>query len=405
MDVRVFSSWLLLICLLLTPPSWAQSPADWNHAQELDPVSSRARLLLLFVNPHAFEQDAFPGRQVQFKVRVEALAPGDVTLQGCKQTYPKLPPEGTPPPLNLTSQLDSGPLQEGVRFVTTYLCTADIADGAEPRTYRIGLTLHIVGQENVTRYVDLPVGLSTSTRLQLKTANTEPLTLILGTTNHVPITVVNNYPDYPVHIRWVRPSSPVDGLIRRYADDPNAPPPLTSGGAQDFDLVVKTGIPISALMGLTTDNPVLNITAQYDDGYRQPIQSSPPMPIPVNIVFNPVLAFVTIPLGILLGGVPLRWLLKRVGRLGPRERGRKFAAWIGVWLMLGMIAALLAVVFKPEVLLFGKGLRVGYDNPLYTFLVGVAIPLSDPDRILNRLRSLIPTDGAAPSPPVNAGKP
>jgi len=122
------------------------------------------------------------------------------------------------------------------------------------------------------------------------------------------------------------------------------------------------------------------------------------MPIPVNVVFNPLLAFITIPLGILIGGTPLRWLLMRVGRLGPPGKGRKYLAWLGIWLLLGVIAALLAVIFKPEALFFDKGLRVGYDNPLYTFLLGVAIPLNDPDRILNRLRGLLPADGAAAAP-------
>jgi hypothetical protein len=360
----------------------------------LPPIEGQAQLYYKYRKPDALKLEAFPGRTLEFEVRIETFGSSTISLKLCRQSFPKVPKDGSAVPLLVTCQRDARPYHEGSLTVTTYTCSAEIDKSAEPRTYKLDLEFQLP-DEIQHRYMDLPVGSQNSTRLQIETETPEPVTILTGDSVPISVAVTNNYPDYPVTIIDVKPQSHVPGLLKSYEVKTHLPIKLgASGDTKNIDVLLHTGMALSQLLQGSDQTPPIDLTLYYHDGIRDQVETHPPHHIKIKLGVDPAATLLCAFVGSVIG-VIIRVSAEKL-RATQNAPRMPLGTLILVSPVLGVMVVLLAQVVKPELLFFAGQFRLSYDNPITGFIVGFLVALVDPQTIIEFMKRRFTGDQESP---------
>jgi hypothetical protein len=381
-------------------------PEDWI---QLEPIPKKAQLSYRYeFHPLGTKLPAaIPGDELQLDVRTETYDRVGLALTECKQTVPEPPQDSSPAPITVKGRgrelLASG-LEN--RTVTIYHRRMSIRPDAEPRVYQIGLTFVDPKGKSGPDYraFKLPVLPKDTGRVKLQID--EPIELTLGGKNDVEIKVMDNYVDYPINITGTWLGAKAKELIGKVETDPiideNRPLRLFfRDDAKPVTLKLDAPASLNHVDRWFDTESLLDVRLLFTEGYHvTPIQTDATR-IKVKVRFATALTLAGALLGAILGSL-LRVAMEAKGASdipSVNTRTQKVGSILcSIVLAIAIVVSLL--LLDPELVLSNIHARVGIDNPIAAFVVGVVLCLDDTREIARKLRALFSFGGS--SKPVSA---
>jgi hypothetical protein len=246
---------------------------------------------------------------------------------------------------------------------------ANIGIGVEPRLYPIKFTFGLPNdsKSDQTQEIRLLVGVTSNLKVRPDGLPTQPPEIYTGVDNHLRVSLVNDYLNYPVHVQTISVRSDPDWIV-----DKNTMPIKVdrqmdpSGGRMALDIPFKAApVGFSSLInGLGNSTIILDIV--YDDTYGRKIAFS--QPVTVRVRPRDRVLVLAMFIGVIVGSW-IKFYLQRLQTAGQISR-RQALTFVLATMGIGLVVAVVAMVGQIQIVAFNT--NGSYDKPMVLFSIALA---------------------------------
>lgn len=355
----------IVLLLALGQLSTGQTPLPDGSKPNPDGIKLSEKYGTFHIDPIYDHAEAYAGGSPTLKIRItSALSDKQrLVIDGCA-------PEGAASPLRIAS-INTEESQDGAFHFTDYFYTVAIDANAEPRNYRLNLTLHYPGEEVITRFFSFKVGVRSHGKLSVvqDSEDLEPPVFYTGDEDaRYLLTLRNDFPDYVINVTKISVESVPENLIE-FTDNALAQPITLKPSEQkrvELHFKVK-GMSFTSLISGFGDSPKLKLNVTYNDGYEREVTD---FMHKLNVKIRPhdsvlVLAMLA---GVLIGGL-IRFYLEFLARRRKITR-REMLKFVLYTVIFGMVVTAFAFFGQIQIIAFKTS--GSYDRPMALFIIGLA---------------------------------
>ncbi len=305
-------------------------------------------------------------------------------------------PEGAGSPIKIEANGSQTRVESPV-LITDYYYTITIDSSAEPRQHRINLSMQYLDNEVVNRIFNLKVGVRSKGKLAVvqEEEDLEAPTFYTGEDGSYRLTLRNNFPDYPIHIKKISVESIPADLVE-FTDNALVESPVTLKPSEQKKVSLRfnvKGMDFTNLISGFGDSPKLKLTVTYDDGFEREVSD---FQHKLNVKIRPrdwVLISAMV-VGVLVGGL-IRFYLEFLARRKKITR-RELLKFVLYTVIFGMVVTAFALFGKIQIIAFKAS--GSYDKPMAIFIIGLAGAVGGLQLFVGWYNSLKPAAEEKPRP-------